>query len=91
MRAKNAAKRLDFHDRQPAKKPEEYELIDSLCKSIEAEMFISDEDNMRQIHDSLTQTKANIDQYTDVRDWYKPMLTRLVEERRKIPKEDRLK
>ena len=54
-------------------------------------MFISDEDNMRQIHDSLTQTKANIDQYTDVRDWYKPMLTRLVEERRKIPKEDRLK
>jgi len=32
-----------------------------------------------------------IEKYTDVRDWYKPLLTRLIEERRKTPKEQRIK
>lgn len=54
-------------------------------------MFISSEDNLREINDTLYQTKVNIGEYTDVRDWYKPLLTRLIEERRKIPKEERLK
>jgi len=54
-------------------------------------LFISSEDNLREINDTLYQTKVNIGEYTDVRDWYKPLLTRLIEERRKIPKEERLK
>ena len=45
---------------------------------------------MREIADILTTTKAPIKEYTDVRDWYKPLLSTLIEERRKIPKADRL-
>ena len=35
--------------------------------------------------------KAPIEHYTDVRDWFKPLLTRLIEERRKVPKDQRLR
>ena len=46
---------------------------------------------MREIADKLSETKAPLDEHTDVRDWYKPLLSTLIEERRKIPKADRLK
>ena len=46
---------------------------------------------MREITDRLTETRAPISQHMDVRDWYKPLLSSLIEERRKIPKGDRLK
>ena len=54
-------------------------------------MAIKSEDNMREIADILTTTKAPLKEHKDVRDWYKPLLSTLIEERRKIPKADRLK
>jgi len=48
---------------------------------------ISSEEGLREIDDKLTDPRAPIEQFTDVNDWYKPLLTRLIEERRKIPKE----
>ena len=54
-------------------------------------MVIKNEDNMREIADRLSETRAPISEHTDVRDWYKPLLSSLIEERRKIPKADRLK
>ena len=88
---RNKAKRLDWHDRQPVKTKEEYELMDSLCKKIDQQMVIKGEDNMREIADRLTDPKAPLAEHTDVRDWYKPLLATLIEERRKLPKADRLK
>lgn len=32
-----------------------------------------------------------IEEYTDINDWSKPLIDRLIEQRRKIPKEERLK
>jgi len=73
---------------QPAKTEEEYGLIDQLCKAVEESLqIVSDEDVMRQI----AQVKPEIEEYTDVRDWYTPLLDRLIAERRKTPKEERLK
>jgi hypothetical protein len=45
---------------------------------------------MREINDKLSDTTLPIEEYQDVRDWYKPMLTKLIEERRQMPKEERL-
>ena len=65
--------------------------MDSLCKKIDQQMVIKGEDNMREIADRLTDPKAPLAEHTDVRDWYKPLLATLIEERRKLPKADRLK
>ena len=45
---------------------------------------------MREINDKLTDTTIPIEEYQDIHDWYKPQLTRLIEERRKTPKKERL-
>lgn len=88
---RNKHKRLDWHDRQTPKTEEEYSLIDSLVKQIDASLHIKTEEGMRELDDRLTSVKAPLETFTDVRDWYKPLLTKLIEERRKIPKEERLK
>ena len=53
-------------------------------------MHISSEEGLREIDDQLTVAKAPIEEFTDLKDWYKPLLTKLIEERRKTPKELRL-
>lgn len=86
----NKNRRLDWHQRQVVKTEEEYKLIDSLCKNIETDLRITSEDGMREISDALADTTVPIEQYTDVSDWYKPLLTKIIEERRKTPKAERL-
>lgn len=86
----NKNRRLDWHQRQVAKTEEEYQLIDSICKQVDKDLQIKGEDGMREISDALADTTVPIENYTDVRDWYKPLLTRLIEQRRKTPKAERL-
>jgi len=88
---RNKHKRLDWHDRQTPKSKEELALIDSLVRQIDANLHIQTEEGMREIDDRLSDVNAPIETFTDVRDWYKPLLTKLIEERRKIPKAERLK
>lgn len=47
---------------------------------------------MREIDASYLDTDIGIEEeeYTDLNDWKKPITARLIEERRKIPKEERL-
>ena len=79
---------MDWHDMQPDKTEEEYNLIDQVCKAIDTTLTITDhETNMRNI----ASVKPEIEEYTDVRDWYTPLLDKLIAERRKMPKEERLK
>ena len=76
--------------RIPPKPKEEFELIDTIVKSIEKELRISD-DQMVAFKKDATEVEPPIEEYTDYNDWYKPLLAKLIEERRKIPKEERLK
>lgn len=85
----NKNRRQDWHDRQPIKTNEELALIDKLVKAIETKLQISTEDGLRELDDKLTDVRAPIEHFTDIRDWYKPLLTRLIEERRKVPKAQR--
>ena len=39
----------------------------------------------------LINMQPPIQEYTDVHDWSKPLITRLIEERKRMPKEERLK
>jgi hypothetical protein len=71
------------------KTAEEYEMMDSIVKQIDQELQISEE-GMRELDSNLTVAKAPIEEFTDLKDWYKPLITKLIEERRKTPKEQRL-
>lgn len=64
-------------------------MIDKLCKAIDKNLGLTEKD-VREINDRLTDTTIPIEEYQGVRDWYKPMLNKLIDERRKIPKEERL-
>ena len=48
-------------------------------RGIEKQLHIVDEDGLRELDDKLTDVQAPIETFTDVRDWYKPLLTRLIE------------
>jgi len=75
----NKNRRQDWHDRQPLKTTEEITLIDKLVKAIDTKLQISTEEGLRELDDTLTNVRAPIDHFTDLRDWYKPLLTRIIE------------
>ena len=86
---KNRNRRIDWHDRQPVKTDEEFALIDTIVSKIDAKFRVSDEDGMRLVDGDSVSVKAEIETYTDVRDWYKPLFQRILDERRKVPKAER--
>lgn len=88
--ARNKHIRLDWHQRQPAKTPEEYALMDELVKCIDSDFQVIGEDGLRMIDHSLIDPRPPIEEFTDINDWYKPILSRILEERRKMPKKERL-
>lgn len=65
-------------------------MIAQLVKRVETDFELT-EDQMVHIKKEQTDASAPIKTYTNHLDWYKPTLQKLIDERRKIPKEERLK
>lgn len=89
-------RRKDFHrqtkvaDRIPKKTQEEYDLIDKICRTIDRELELSPNE-VAAFKQQTTEAEIPLDNYTNHMDWYKPLLQRLIDERRKIPKEQRMR
>lgn len=86
---KNRNRRIDWHDRQPAKTAEEFDLIDAVVKTLDKKLKLASDDGMRYFDETSVDLKPPIDVYSDVRDWYKPFFQKMLEERRKVPKAER--
>ena len=70
------------------KKQDEIEMINKLCKRLDEVLVDVSTD---QLTTNLTSAEIPGLQLTDHHDWYQSQLQKLINERRKIPKEERLK
>lgn len=66
-------------------------MIDSLCRKVAQELQLTSEDAQREIKDKLTDLSMPDGAIPDVSEWFKPIIARTFEERRKMSKEERLK
>lgn len=85
--------KLDRHKRRPVKTQEELDMMESLSRAVDRTLKIINEDGYRELEDALTSTKVPIreEDYTSFDDWFNPHVSQLIAERRKMPKEERLR
>ena len=85
---KNKASKLQWHGRIPRKEKDEIEMIDELCEVAE-KVFVDENDE--KLLKFLTTAEIPGLKLSNHRDWYEPLLLKIIRERRKIPKEERIK
>ena len=80
-------KKLRFHGRIARKAEAEVQMLEELCQKLD-EVFVSRP--TEELMEGLTNPDLPGLQLTDHRDWCEPLLAKLIRERRKMPKKERL-
>ena len=79
--------RINHAPRAFDKKQEEWDLIYELVDGIKEFIIVDDKDKFRAIKNEIVKEGAPITEYIHPEKWFRPLLTRLISDRRQTPRE----